>query len=560
MITADIVRSLAIFEELDDDAVAFVCSAAADMRLRAGDWFIYEGESAAFFVLIEGSFEVLKRYGSTLRQLAVRLPGDYMGEIPSVLDGPFIAGAKTLEPSRVMRLDVRDFKRLLVLVPPLRERILATILNRIEGIEEESAILDGAPIVIGRRDDPACHDIRDFLARNRQAFEWFDPDDGRVCQRAGPVPTGDMPLVLLADGRRLVRPTLVELAEGLDMKTRPERPFYDVVVIGGGPAGLAAAVYGASEGLSTILFDRYATGGQAGTSSRIENYLGFPSGLSGDELASRAHAQAERFGAEIVVGREAVRIELGSPCHRVVFGDGRPEDESTVETHAIVIATGVSYRKLEVPDIDRFLGAGLYYGAARTEARGMSGRDIILVGGGNSAGQAAMFFSNYAKSVTILIRGADLKATMSQYLIEQLASKDNVTVRPNGEIVGVDGETHLESVRIHDRRTNETTREPIDAIFVFIGADARTEWLPDDVIRDERGYVCTGRDVIDLIDPAVAASRARDPFLLETSVPGIFAAGDVRHGSVKRVAAGVGEGSMSIAFVHAYLAASEQGG
>jgi thioredoxin reductase (NADPH) len=559
MITAETVRGLKIFEALDDDAVAFVCNAAADMHLRAGDWFIYEGEAAAFFVLVEGSFEVLKRYGTTLRQLAIRHPGDYMGEMPSVLDGPFIAGAKTLEPSRVMRLDVRDFKRLLVLVPSLRERILETILSRVEGIEEESAILDGAPIVIGRRDDPACHDIRDFLARNRPAFEWFDPDDGRVCERAGSAPASELPLVLLADGRRLVRPSLVELADGLAMKTRPEHALYDVVVIGGGPAGLAAAVYGASEGLSTVLFDRYATGGQAGTSSRIENYLGFPSGLSGDELAGRAHAQAERFGAEIVVGREAVRIEIGSPHHRVVFNDGRPEDESSVETRAIVIATGVSYRKLAVADIDRFLGAGLYYGAARTEARGMSGREIVLVGGGNSAGQAAMFFSNYAKSVTILIRGADLKASMSQYLIEQLASKDNVKVRPNGEIVSVEGETRLESVRIRDRRTNETTSEPIDAIFVFIGADACTEWLPSDTIRDEHGYVCTGRDVIDLIDPAVAASRSRDPYLLETSVPGIFAAGDVRHGSVKRVAAGVGEGSMSIAFVHAYLAASERG-
>jgi thioredoxin reductase (NADPH) len=556
MITAETVRGLAIFEALDDEAVAFVCSAAADMHLRAGDWFIYEGEAAAFFVLIDGSFEVLKRYGTTLRQLAIRGPGDYIGEIPSVLDGPFIAGAKTLEPSRVMRLDVRDFRRLLVLVPPLRERIFETLLHRIEGIEEESAILEGAPIVIGRRDDPACHDVRDFLARNRQAFEWFDPLDGRTCERAGPIAPDEMPLVLLADGRRLARPTLVALAEGLEMKTRPERASYDVVVIGGGPAGLAAAVYGASEGLRTILFDGYATGGQAGTSSRIENYLGFPSGLSGDELAARAHAQAERFGAEIVVGREAVRIEIGSPSHRVVFGDGKPDDESSVEADAIVIATGVSYRKLDVPDIDRFLGAGLYYGAARTEARGMSGRDIILVGGGNSAGQAAMFFANYAKSVTILIRASDLKASMSQYLIDQLASKDNVEVRANGEIVGVEGEGRVETVRIRDRITNETAAERIDAIFVFIGADACTEWLPNEIVRDERGYVCTGRDVIDLIDPSVAASRSRDPYLLETSVPGIFAAGDVRHGSVKRVAAGVGEGSMSIAFVHAYLASS----
>ena len=553
MVTEDALRRVPLFADLDEQAMAFACTAAADMHLREGDWIVYEGEAAAFYVLLEGSFEVLKRYGSAVRQLAVRLPGEYMGEIPCVLGGPFIAGAKTLERSRVMRLDAHDFKRVLAFAPQVRDRITRTIADRIEGLEEESDVADGAPIVIGGRADAACHDIRDFLARNRQPFEWFDPADGRICERAGQVPPEELPVVLLANGSRLVRPSLVDLANALGMRTAPERPFYDVVVIGGGPAGLAAAVYGASEGLTTLLLDRYATGGQAGTSSRIENYLGFPSGLSGDELASRASAQAERFGAEIVLGREAQRIELGSPCHRVFVGDGTVANEASIETHAIVLATGVSYRKLDVPGIDRFLGAGLYYGAARTEARGMSGRDIVLVGGGNSAGQAAIFFANYAKSVTILIRAADLRQSMSAYLIEQLATKDNVRVRGHGEIVGVEGDSAIEAMLVLDRTTNETVREPIDAIFVFIGADARTDWLPHEIVCDERGYVCTGRDVVDLMPPD-ATKRNRDPFLLETSVPGIFAAGDVRHGSVKRVAAGVGEGSMSIAFVHAYLA------
>jgi len=552
VISTETARAMEIFAELDEETIAFVCSAAADLHVPPGDWIVYEGEAPAFFLLLEGRFEVLKRYGSVLRQLAVRDPGQYIGEIPCVLGGTFIAGAKAIDRSRLLRLEERDFRRLLKLAPPVRERVLHTISDRIEGLEEESASGDDAPVVIGSRSDPACHDIRDFLARNRQPFEWSDPADGRVCTRAGAQPEADLPVVILASGERLVRPSLVRLAAALGMRTQPSLPFYDVVVVGGGPAGLAAAVYGASEGLSTALFDRYATGGQAGTSSRIENYLGFPSGLSGDELGSRAHAQAERFGAELVVGREASRIEIGSPCHRVVFADGDPANETSVETHAIVLATGVSYRTLGVPGIDRFLGAGLYYGAARTEARGMSGRDIVLVGGGNSAGQAAMFFANYARNVTILIRAADLRASMSQYLIDQLATKENVRVHANGEIASVEGDHHIEAMHVFDRRTSETVRVPIDAIFVFIGADARTDWLPEEIVRDDRGYVCTGRDVLDLEKDG--AARERDPFLLETSVPGIFAAGDVRHGSIKRVASGVGEGSMSIAFVHAYLA------
>jgi thioredoxin reductase (NADPH) len=321
-------------------------------------------------------------------------------------------------------------------------------------------------------------------------------------------------------------------------------------------------VYGASEGLSTLLFEQLATGGQAGTSSRIENYLGFPSGLSGDDLATRAHAQAERFGAEVVVGRFVRGIEVGKGAHRVLFGSdpardgpgGATGEVLSIEARAVVLATGVTYRSLEVPGIDRFLGTSVFYGAARTEARGMRGKSVILVGGGNSAGQAAMFFANYARSVTLLIRGESLQASMSQYLIDQIATKENIAVRSHGEIVSVEGTDRLEAAGIRDKRTGDVAREEVDAIFVFIGADARTDWLPQEIVRDERGYVCTGRDVVDLIGSRGHWPDDRDPFLLETSVPGIFAAGDVRHGSIKRVAAGVGEGSMSIAFVHAYLA------
>lgn len=556
MITPDMVRSIPLFAVLDEETVAMIARSAADVRLHAGDWFVYEGEAPAFFALIDGRFEVLKRYGSDLRQLAVREPGEFMGEIPIVLGGSFIAGARALESSRLLRLEPRDFRRVLRLAPPVREEIVATIGRRIEGLEEEAEIESTAPVVVGGRIDPGCHTIRDFLARNRQPFEWHDPADGRVCEVAAGVAESDLPMLILADRRRLVRPSLVEIADGVGLKTRPERDAYDVVVIGAGPAGLAAAVYGASEGLQTLLFDSYATGGQAGTSSRIENYLGFPSGLSGDELATRAEAQAERFGAEVVVAREVSRIEIGSPCHRVFFGSGTGEPAGSIETHAVVLATGVSYRKLDVPDLDRFLGAGVFYGAARTEGPGMSGRDVLLIGGGNSAGQAAMYFANYARSVTILIRAAHLRSSMSQYLIDQLNTKENVTIRANSQVVAVDGSAHLEGVTIRERTTGETQREPIDGLFIFIGADAMTDWLPHEIVRDSRGYVCTGRDVLDLVEKGQHPYR-RDPYLLETSAPGIFAAGDVRHGSIKRVAAGVGEGSMSIAFVHAYLAESE---
>ena len=557
MITSDQLRKIPLFASLDDEALAYVAAAAADLRLHAGDWFVNEGETPAFFALIEGRFEVLKRYGDDLRQLAVREPGEYIGEIPIVLGGSFIAGARALVPSRVLRLEARDFRRLLHRAPSIRDDIVAIIGRRVAGLEEESEIETAPPVVVGTRYDAACHDIRDFLARNRRPFEWFDPADARACEAARGVASADMPAVIFADGRRLVRPTLGELAEAVGMRTQPARADYDVVVIGGGPAGLAAAVYGASEGLRTLLFDKYATGGQAGTSSRIENYLGFPSGLSGDELAARAEAQAERFGAEIVVARDVLRIETGDARHRVIYDDPAVPGGATIETHAIVLATGVSYRKLDVPGVDRFLGAGVYYGAARTEARGTLDRDLLLLGGGNSAGQAAMFFSNYAKSVTILIRGRDLSSSMSQYLIDQLTTKDNISVRANGEIAAVDGGDRLEGVTIRDRRDGTIERRAVDGLFVFIGADAMTEWLPADVVRDGLGYVCTGRDVLDLIGARRPWPHDRDPYLLETSVPGIFAAGDVRHGSIKRVASGVGEGSMAIAFVHEFLATTE---
>jgi thioredoxin reductase (NADPH) len=405
--------------------------------------------------------------------------------------------------------------------------------------------------VIGRPRDPECHDLRDFLSRNQVRFEWADPDDDWVAARPelteALAAATDKSVVLLPDGRILARPPLALLAREVGLQVEPKHDTYDVIVIGGGPTGLAAAVYGASEGLRTLLVEREATGGQAGTSSRIENYLGFPSGVSGEDLAGRAAEQAQRLGAEIVVTRRIESIRPNDACHTVTLDDGR-----SLGARAVILATGVSYRALQAEGLEEFAGVGVFYGAARTEAPAMQGREVILVGGGNSAGQAAAFFADYASKVTILIRGASLDASMSRYLIDELERKPNVHVRTGGEIVRCKGDGRLECVTIRSRTDGSLDDVDVHAVFIFIGADAITDWLPKEVVCDERGYVCTGRDVTDLMPEAWPLER--DPYLLETSVPGIFAAGDVRHGSIKRVASGVGEGSIAIAFVHEHLA------
>jgi thioredoxin reductase (NADPH) len=340
----------------------------------------------------------------------------------------------------------------------------------------------------------------------------------------------------------LARPALRELAARVGLQTKPAAASYDTIILGGGPAGLAAAVYGASEGLRTLVIEREAPGGQAGTSSRIENYLGFPNGLSGDELASRALHQARRLGAEILVTRSALRLD---PATRSIMLDG----EESVSAQTLIIATGVTWRRLSIEGLDRFVGKGVSYGAARSEASNTQGLDVHLIGAGNSAGQAALFFANHARTVTLVVRGDALEKSMSHYLIEQIRSKANISAALNCEVQGVHGETHLAAIDILDRSTGAVRRQDCGGLFVFIGADAETEWLPPEIAREKRGYVLTGSDVV----RCGCWHAGRDPYLLETSVPGIFACGDVRFSPVKRVASAVGEGSMAIAFTHQYL-------
>ena len=559
MITADLMSRITLFAKVPENERASLAARAADLRLRKDEWLLVEGQTPGFYGLLEGHIDVLKVLGGREHRLTTYGPGDYFGEVPLLLGSPAIANLRATEPCRVLRLEGPDFLQLVSQCQVLSSEITKTMAARVSRISQLQVDNPAAVVtIIGDADDPACYDLREFLARNSVAFVWREPDTGSA--PAGGDPSVAPAVVLLADGTRLETPTFRRLAEALGLQTEPTQDGYDVAIVGGGPAGLAAAVYGASEGLRTLLVERTACGGQAGTSSRIENYLGFPGGLGGDELSARARQQALRFGAELLVSRSVARVEPGDPetresaAHTIVL-----EDESRVEAKAVILASGVEWRRLSVPGIERLVGHGVYYGAARTEALRMQGRTVHLVGGGNSAGQAALLFAEYAESVTMLVRGRSLAASMSQYLVDQLKRQANVRVETDVEVTGVEGHDTLEVIEVASGQTGRRERRPSDALFVLIGGEPVTAWLPPAVIRDQWGYVCTGRDVMDLLleRPAATWPLERDPYLLETSVPGILAVGDVRHASIKRVSAAVGEGSMAIAVVHQYLAELE---
>ncbi|HEU4336649.1 MAG TPA: FAD-dependent oxidoreductase [Nocardioides sp.] len=402
--------------------------------------------------------------------------------------------------------------------------------------------------VVGHRWSERTHEVRTFLTHNHVPYRWLEVDQTdeatRLLELAG---DGELPVVALPDGSVLRSPTPTELATALGLSTRATRPLYDLCVVGAGPAGLAAAVYAASEGLQVVVVERDAPGGQAGQSASIENYLGFPNGLSGADLTHRAVAQASRFGAEMVLARDVVGFETRGPVRAVLL-----EGSSDIEARAVLVASGVSYRRLDAPGLDDFVGRGIYYGASASEATQTVGEDVYVVGAANSAGQAVLNFAKYATKVVLVVRGSSLEASMSQYLVRRILDAPNVEVRLQTEIVGTRGDGHLEGVTLCDKGAGTVDDVDTSGVYIFIGAAPRTDWLGDAVARDERGFVLTGPDL-----PAeLAWPLQRSPFALETSVPGVFAAGDVRRDSMKRVASAVGEGAMSVYLVHRYLAAT----
>jgi thioredoxin reductase (NADPH) len=545
MLTTDDVAAVPLFAALPAANLERLARTSADLRLSPGEFAVPEGGERALFAVLSGKIEVVKRFDGVERTLGWRLPGAIFGEVPIALGTPFPGGYRAAEPSRVMRVDMEEYYTIAAASKDVSLKVGALARERMGGLQSITAEAPEPRVtLVCDRWDAACGDLRRFLARNQISFRWLTPEAPELSEVwPGCPPLGGGAVARLADGEVIVRPVARDLANRLGLQTGAGSEAYDVAIVGAGPAGLAAAVYGASEGLRTIVVEREAPGGQAGTSSRIENYLGFPSGISGDELAARALQQAKRLGAEILVTRSVAHID---PATRQVFLDG----EEVIRARTLILATGVAWRRLAIEGFDRLIGKGVYYGAARSEAGVTHGLDVFLVGAGNSAGQAALFFANHAGQVTLLVRGDSLEKGMSHYLIEQIRAKANIAVQLHAEVHAVHGETHLTAIEVRDRASGDVRRHDCGGLFIFIGADAETGWLPADVARDARGYVLTGDD----LKGAGRWSHGRDPYLLETSVPGVFACGDVRSSPVKRVASAVGEGSMAIAFVHQYLA------
>jgi thioredoxin reductase (NADPH) len=543
--TVDEIATIPLFSVLAQNELEYLAGAVEDIYLVPGEYVAHEGEGRFLAVVVEGKTELTKLVNDVEQVIGVRLPGELGGEIPMTLGTPLPASMRAIEPSRVMKVPVKVFHTLAAMAPQVSATVGAAALERLEMLRNATAQpLEPAMFVIGPRVDRGVHGCDSFLHRNQIPYERLDPDDpAAVALTGGGAPVaGPYPVVALRDGTRLIAPTMRVVATVAGLTVAPSRARYDVVIVGGGPAGLTAAVNGASEGLQTGLIESFAPGGQAGTSTRIENYTGFPFGVSGDELASRALQQAKRLGGEIVVTR---RVEAIDPADLTVRLDGG----DVLRTRSIVLAMGVEWRRLEVDSVDRFVGSGVYYGAARSDASLAQGNDVYLIGAGNSAGQSAIFFSNHARSVTLLVRGESLAASMSHYLIEQIATKANIRVETRSEVVAVHGDEQLEAIEVIDRWTGTTSRRDARVLFVLIGAEAASDWLPSEISRDKHGFVLTGTDAM----KAGQWKADREPFALETSAPGIFAVGDIRSGSVKRVAASVGEGGIAIAFVHRYL-------
>jgi thioredoxin reductase (NADPH) len=548
VITAEELEDVAVFAALGAAEREGLARRAADVSLVPGEFAAHAGAERALFAVLDGLIEAVQEVDGIERVVGERQPGEIFGEVPIVLGTVFPVGFRAARATRVMKVEAHDYHSIAATAPELATEVGRLARHRMGGARGLQGLAAEPPppraIVIGHRWDASCTELRQFLDRNQITFKWLTPDMPDAAEQwGGALPAeADWPAIRVVGGKTVVRPRPRRVAELLALGTEPASGEYDTVVVGAGPAGLAAAVYGASEGLQTVVVEREAPGGQAGTSSRIENYLGFPAGVSGDELASRALQQARRLGAEILVTRSIARID---PATRQVHLD----DGDVLRAKTIILACGVAWRRLSLDGFDRLAGKGISYGAARSEASNVHGLDVHIVGAGNSAGQAALFFSTHARTVTILCRSDTLEKSMSRYLIDQLATRPNIETMFRTEVAAVHGEVSLEAIDVRDVATGETSRVDSGGLYIFIGADAQTAWLPPEIARDERGFVLTGSDM----RAAVDWTLDRDPYLLETSVPGILACGDVRFGPVKRVAAAVGEGSMAIAFVHQYL-------
>jgi thioredoxin reductase (NADPH) len=535
-----------------DDEPAVLAAVSRDLRRGFGQRFRVLRSTSGTEAL-----EVLRQLRARGDQVAMLIADQRMPGMPGT---EYLVQARQLVPDakRVLLTAYADTEAAIAAInevaldyyllkpwDPPEEQLFPVVEDLLTTWEAGAALESGGVRLVGHRFSKDSHDLRDFLARNRVPARWLDVErDGEareLLQVAGVAPDG-LPVALLEDGSVLERPTILELAERLGVAGTPAQDHYDLVVVGGGPAGLAAAVYGASEGLKTVMVEREAPGGQAGQSSRIENYLGFPAGLTGSDLARRATDQARRLGAELLTVQEAVGLRAEGAGRLVELSGG-----GELSASCVLVASGVSYRQLDTPGFPALTGAGIYYGAAMTEARACADQHVVIIGGANSAGQAAVYFSGYAGKVTMLVRGPSLQKSMSQYLIEQIAALPNIEVRTGSLATAAEGEGgRLRRVRVQGPDGEEVLE--VDACFVFIGASPRTDWLAGVVARDERGFILAGRDA-----QANGWALQREPYVLETTVPGVFVAGDVRARSIKRVASAVGEGSMAVSLIHEYL-------
>ncbi|HWX45067.1 MAG TPA: FAD-dependent oxidoreductase [Solirubrobacteraceae bacterium] len=535
-----------------DDEPAVLAAVARDLRRGFGERYrVLRATSGS------EALEILRELRTRGEQVAMLIADQRMPGMPGT---EYLVQARKLVPDakRVLLTAYADTEAAIAAInevaldyyllkpwDPPEEQLFPIVEDLLTTWEAGAALESGGVRVVGHRFSRESHEVRDFLVRNRVPTRWLDVErdgEARELLRIAGVDGERLPVALLEDGTVLERPTILELAERLGVTGVPAQDHYDLVVVGGGPAGLAAAVYGASEGLRTVMVEREAPGGQAGQSSRIENYLGFPAGLSGSDLARRATDQARRLGAELLTVQEAVDLRTEGAARLVRLSGG-----GVLSASCVLVASGVSYRQLDTPGFAELTGRGIYYGAAITEARGCADQHVVVIGGANSAGQAAVYFGGYAARVTMLVRGPSLERSMSHYLIEQVAARPNIEVRTGSSAIAAEGEGgRLRRLHVSGPEGEETLEA--DACFVFIGASPRTDWLEGVVARDERGFILAGRDA-----QANGWPLQREPYVLETTVPGVFVAGDVRARSIKRVASAVGEGSMAVSLIHEYL-------